>query len=436
VSSGFSLGSCNWVLKADGKKVAYVTSSSTLTTHPSPMEQSALKDSDIFILAGLTQAPTHNPDTMMGEICMTVVNTLRGGGNVVFPCYPSGIIYDLFECLANHLDSSGYGNYPFYFIAPHSETSLAYSNILAEWLSNSKQRRVYIPEDPFTHAELVKIGRLKHYKTLHDIPEVRQPCILFCGHPCLRFGDIVHVIESWGSNHANTIIFTEAEFSYIECLIPYQPLAMKTLYCPIDTSLNFHQANKLIKDLKPSLLVTQEEYLVPPKNHPHRIELIIDYPAVEKLATGSFVSLKLNRQSVNSLMDPKMARDVDPTARRGNGNGIFASTITANLDNTDNKNRLIKPSTDLCDPLLYPAKKYTWGQLDSTQILQKLNQEGFSQAKLQTNSTSNGFVISLPAEKATITVEGTSTHLSCSSEDSGAIRLKLRRILTSCLTEF
>jgi integrator complex subunit 9 len=97
------------------------------------MEQGALKEVDIFILSGLTQAPTHNPDSMMGEICMTVVSTLRNGGNVIFPCYPSGIIYDLFECLANHLDSTGYGTYPFYFIAPQAETSLAYSNILAEW---------------------------------------------------------------------------------------------------------------------------------------------------------------------------------------------------------------------------------------------------------------------------------------------------------------
>lgn len=97
------------------------------------MEQAILKDANVFFLTGLTQAPNHNPDTMMGEVCMTVVHTLRQGGSIIFPCYPSGIVYDLFECLATHLDSQGYGNYPFYFISPHAETSLAYSNILAEW---------------------------------------------------------------------------------------------------------------------------------------------------------------------------------------------------------------------------------------------------------------------------------------------------------------
>lgn len=38
----------------------------------SPMEQSLLKDANVFFLNGLTQAPSYNPDTMMGEVCMTV----------------------------------------------------------------------------------------------------------------------------------------------------------------------------------------------------------------------------------------------------------------------------------------------------------------------------------------------------------------------------
>lgn len=75
-------------------------------------------------------------------------------------------------------------------------------------LSHNKQRKVYLPEDPFPHAQLVKDGRLRHCKALNTIPELRQPCVLFCGHPSLRFGDITHLIETWGSNPNNSIIFT------------------------------------------------------------------------------------------------------------------------------------------------------------------------------------------------------------------------------------
>lgn len=59
--------------------------------------------------------------------------TLKNGGNVLVPCYPSGITYDLFECLSGHLDSCGLSQVPLYFVSPVSDSALAYSNIFAEW---------------------------------------------------------------------------------------------------------------------------------------------------------------------------------------------------------------------------------------------------------------------------------------------------------------
>lgn len=42
----------------------------------------------------------------------------------------------------------------------------------------------------------------------------------------------------------------EPDFSYLEALAPYQPLAMKCIYCPIDTRLNFIQVSKLLKEVQ------------------------------------------------------------------------------------------------------------------------------------------------------------------------------------------
>ena len=50
-------------------QVSYVSCSSTFTTHPLPMDQSQLKNSDVMILTGVTGAPTANPDAMLGEFC-------------------------------------------------------------------------------------------------------------------------------------------------------------------------------------------------------------------------------------------------------------------------------------------------------------------------------------------------------------------------------
>jgi len=51
---------------------------------------------------------------------------------------------------------------------------------------------------------------------------------------------------------------------------------MRVVYCPIDTSLNFVQANKLIKDLKPSNLIMPLHYTSPPPLYRHRTDLVID----------------------------------------------------------------------------------------------------------------------------------------------------------------
>ena len=173
-------------------------------------------------------------------------------------------------------------------------------------LSQGKQNKVYLPEEPFPHAHLVKNARLKHFSSLHaegftnEYRQVclieswrqfvgqfdwvwisfcfvvgRKPCVVFCGHPSLRFGNVVHFLELWGSHSNHSIVFVEPDFPYLEALAPYQPLAMKIVHCPIDTSLSFTQSNKLIRDLKPSNLMVPEVYLNPPASAPLRTDLVI-----------------------------------------------------------------------------------------------------------------------------------------------------------------
>lgn len=248
VSSGFCLGSANWVLRSAHEKVAYVSGSSTLTTHPRPINQTALRGADVLVLAALTQTPAHNPDHMLGDLCVHATVTLRAGGSVLCPVYPSGVLYDLLECLSAHLDGAGLASVPLYVVSPVADSSLAYSNILAEWVSVGKQARVYLPEEPFPHAALARGGRLKHARSLHDdaLGDFRQPCVVFAGHPSLRFGAAVHLVELWAANPAHAIIFTEPDFPYVDALAPFQPLNMKAFHCPIDTSLNYSQANNHI----------------------------------------------------------------------------------------------------------------------------------------------------------------------------------------------
>ena len=263
VSSGYSIGSCNWVIESAHEKIVYISNSSTLTTHPRQISTSPLKNADLLILTSLSQTPHLSPNSKINDFCHFTEKCLKNLGNVLVPCYSSGVLYDLFECLVMHLDRSNLGSIPIYFISPVAEHSLAYSNILSEWLSDDKQSRVYIPEEPFPHAQFVRNGRIKHYTSLSEEAfnnEFRTPCIVFTGHPSLRFGDVVHFIDLWGSSANNLILFTEPDFPCLEALAPYQPLMMKVIYCPIDTNFTFIQANKIIRDLKPVNIVLPFNY--------------------------------------------------------------------------------------------------------------------------------------------------------------------------------
>lgn len=146
VSSGYCLGSCNWIIKTPHEKIVYISSSSTLVSHIRAIDSAALKNADIAILGSLSLSQTAKPNARMSEFCDHVERTLKIGGNVLIPCYSSGEIYNLFECLTAHLESCGLGGVPIFFISPIAERSLMYSNIMNGWISESKQNRIFTAE--------------------------------------------------------------------------------------------------------------------------------------------------------------------------------------------------------------------------------------------------------------------------------------------------
>jgi len=440
-SSGYALGSSNWVLQSQFEKITYVSGSSTLTTHPKPLEQSALRNSDVMLLTRLTQTPTCNPDAMIGEFCINSAVTLRNGGNVLVPCYPSGVTYDLFECLSRHLDSCSMLHVPLYFISPVADSSLAYSNIYAEWLSNDKSSRVYLPEPPFPHAELVKASRLIHVPNIHSLPsEMKTPCVVFTGHPSLRVGDVVHFLELWGKSSSNTLVITEPDFQYLEALAPYQPLAMKVSYCPIDTSLSFTQANKLIRELRPQHLITSESYMTPPAHFPHHANLVLETDICTPITytRAEILTLPIKRQYEQIELDPVIATTMLPVEVT---TGVSIATITGELHGKDNK-YILKPVQEPgCngqrrmkrEEFSTHPKAYHWGSLDLQEFIQLLNKAGIQDVKVEDGPT-GGHIVHLPSEDTLIQIEEGSTHII--SEGNEEVRIKLKDILLKCLAKF
>ncbi|XP_064127973.1 integrator complex subunit 9 isoform X2 [Loxodonta africana] len=410
-----------------------------------PMDQASLKNSDVLLLTGLTQIPTANPDGMVGEFCSNLALTVRNGGNVLVPCYPSGVIYDLLECLYQYIDSAGLSNVPFYFISPVANSSLEFSQIFAEWLCHNKQTKVYLPEPPFPHAELIQTNKLKHYPSIHGdfSNDFRQPCVVFTGHPSLRFGDVVHFLELWGKSSLNTVIFTEPDFSYLDALAPYQPLAMKCIYCPIDTRLNFIQVSKLLKEVQPLHVVCPEQYTQPPPTQSHRMDLMIDcQPPAMSYRRAEVLALPFKRRYEKIEIMPELADSLVPMEIKP---GISLATVSAVLHTKDNKHVLQPPprstqptsgkkrkrvSDDIPDCKV--LKPLLSGSIPVEQFVQTLEKHGFSDIKVE--DTAKGHIVLLQEAETLIQIEEDSTHIICDNDEM--LRVRLRDLVLKFLQKF
>lgn len=144
-----------------------------------------------------------------------------------------------------------------YFISGVGEQSLAFSNIFAEWLCESRQNSANAAESPFQHSELAnKLNWLKVYPSINakfNDEFHQQPCIVFASHQSLRFGEACHFVDLWKHSSQNTIIFCDSEHNNLDALAPYQPIYARCLYFPIDTSLVQSHLTYLLNDLPKSI---------------------------------------------------------------------------------------------------------------------------------------------------------------------------------------
>jgi len=466
-SSGFCIGSCNWVLQSDHEKIVYMSQTSLLTSHPKPFDAQPLREADIMLLTNLTPSPLVNPDTMLGDLFTHTIQTIKNEGNVLIPCYPCGMVYDLIECIVSQLTIAGLTQVPLFFLSPVAEESLAYANILGEWLTSAKQSKVFVPEEPFMHSSLVRAGRLRHFSSVSD-PEFNKlyktPCVIFTSHPSLRFGDVVHFINLWGQSSKNLLVMTEPDFPCQEAINPFLPLAMKVLYIPIDTNWNFRQANNLLaNELKPSHLILHENYVTKPSINyvAHGFsttDLMIELQnAIETSGEGLNASAgnqlstvavdKTRTTAIHSYgykesfdlsgfktlyerieIDPSFAAQIFQNEIRP---GLCFATVNGSLLARDNKFTLRRLDFPVTDAQRLPPSTYYYGNLNMPLLTELLVRSGITDATVE--GAINGRIIELRSLKAVIHVEESQTHIITADANS---RSKLRALVASCLRRF
>lgn len=263
----------------------------------------------------------------------------------------------------------------------------------------------------------------------------------------MRFGDIVHLIELYGSNPNHTIIFTEPDFPFMQALAPFYPLSMKVVYCPIETSLNFQQANKLIKDLKPEVLVIPKCYTYPPQIAPNREDLVIDRQIAKQIITfkcGDCIKLPLKRKRNQVYIDPDVALSIVPQEVQ---NGIKLAPLSGILEVKDNIHNIHFCDLNiegvpkqLINSLYKKSVTYEYGTITPVDIdlfLNKLKQDGITDVKVTQLSETEGVLVTklkLINEEIDIEISEKGTHIICDGKQ--AWRLKIRDLFLSCINKF
>ena len=80
-------------------------------------------------------------------------------------------------------------------------------------MCKSKQDSTYVPEPPFPHLDMIRLGRLVVVPSITHpafAAALQGPSVIFATHPSLRCGDVVHLVRVLGASAKNTLICTGA----------------------------------------------------------------------------------------------------------------------------------------------------------------------------------------------------------------------------------
>ena len=424
--AGHTIGSANWVIKAGDYKLSYISSSSKLTNHTLPMEVVSLGNPDILLLSNLSINPMFSPDNTLADVCNVVTNTVKSGGNVLIPCHSTGVLLDLIEWLISHLTKNSLSDVPIIIVSPVADAALAHPDIYGEWLNDAKQAKLYIPELPFAHSQLIKNKRIYHFSNVADgMREVyKTPCIVFAGHPSLRCGDAVLLIEKWRDDAHNAVVLIEPEFSFASTLAPFLPMAMRSYFCPIDPSINFSQASKLIKDIRPKMVVTSPTYLKPPTSHPNRTDLVLVSDAkVVELGIGETVNLAEPQTSITVELSADQLESLNMQPLKTTDGYQLVSHISGILKARDNKPTLI-PHTNSKESL------NLYGDVELQELISVLTSQGLTPNKVEPLGSGDHYLITLSDHNSTITLSPNVTSITA---HSGKMRQTLQNVLNSLL---
>ncbi|MQM15461.1 hypothetical protein Taro_048409 [Colocasia esculenta] len=226
-SSGMEIGAANWIMICPGRSVTYLSSSVLDPATAMGFDYHSLEGNDVILFSDFSSLPGildySNDAVLMNSqkelfdedpsvsgativredydndvgavncladnietsselekldfICSCAIDTVRGGGSVLIPIGRLGIILQLLEKISEFLESSKL-KVPIYMISYAAEGTLAFTNVMPEWLCQERQEKLYSGLPLFGHEELIKEKRLQLFPVINS-SMLMKPAALF-----------------------------------------------------------------------------------------------------------------------------------------------------------------------------------------------------------------------------------------------------------------
>lgn len=218
-SSGYCLGSTNWLLETSFKKIGFLSFSSIQPNlHPAPLDHDLFKQANVLVVGGIEDTQLSlSFERAKQKFLVTVGKTIQNKNNVIINSSSMGLIFDLigdidvyFRTIGKEIGSTEHYMTPIYIVNPIAEKSLKYANICGEWMNSDRHDLLYLPELPLTHGNLMQTGGVVTVQSFNDLTtKLKEPCIVFTGDSiCLEKGSLSWFINYW-QNTLSTCLFID-----------------------------------------------------------------------------------------------------------------------------------------------------------------------------------------------------------------------------------
>uniref|UniRef100_A0A1I7TYF8 Beta-Casp domain-containing protein n=1 Tax=Caenorhabditis tropicalis TaxID=1561998 RepID=A0A1I7TYF8_9PELO len=427
VVSGHTLGSAYWTIKTDNETIAYLSASNPNATDVKKMEMAPLRNVDYILATSISRLIDTTAQNMGINLIRTISDVLKNHGSVLLPMCPIGPIFELIEAVSDVIQSTNGISLdtPIYFISPVAKSAIAMASISAEWMSDSRQNAVYLPEEPYIHNNLIRSGRLKIYDSLYGkfSKEFRTPCVIFASHASLRVGDAAHMVEVLGSDPKNAVIVTDPDLPVEDVREPFRTLPIKFINIPMDFRMDFGTMERLLADMKPRYVLCSSFYTRPLVLRRLDLQIIyeklwpIEYDETVQLAKLTKNKQKLVKVSVHPDVVSSLKFKQHPTRK------VAIASVACYLSAYNDDFKLVPAKANIA------KKKY--GKITLSKVLTELRSRHLD-VKQEENTKETSLWIQSLETRITFNRFGNRTKIQANKEEN---RQKILEIFKSFLVE-